>query len=433
MPNYGKACGGDPAAFLRAMSRTAKYLWVGDSQGNPFTHDTTDGNQGIRIPFGVRKNWDRDWTYMTHPGSYGSISAGTAIVRTVGDVGTPTSVTPGTAIAVGTGVNSVCPNDLMEMTWVGNADAAANPGSAYVRLAQTGSLTYYNGSNWYDGQTLRGKIIYADAVYGAGYEPLGVAGRRSSMNASTGFTPSGDGTLKAVDVAIPDHASAEASIHVRGGANNEATKPARLAFAGGMIYKASGSNLVDGAGWDTISHAGFTAYDHLAGYDDLAIGRWCSLTVAPSTVFLMLGHNAETDDFSGNDVTQAAKDRMDRLVGRIIVGAAYARNIQAVTYPTDIFIVVPWLASTSGGMPTVAKATSLRNAWIDVAERRGVNWISLFDYFGQQNPLANSSHLHPNATGGVANTDIRTIVTGLESCLRSRVASRYPRLRNRGR
>ena len=167
MANYGKSAGGDAAAFTRALSRTAKYLWIGDSQGSPLTHDLTDGNQGIRIPFGIRKNWDRDWTYMTHPGSYGSIAAGTSLVRNATDVGAAPSVTtPGTNLVTGTGVNQLQPQDVIEMTWVANAAAGANPGSMYIRLAQTGSMTYYNGSNWYDGQTLRGKIIHADAVYG---------------------------------------------------------------------------------------------------------------------------------------------------------------------------------------------------------------------------------------------------------------------------
>lgn len=65
--------------FDAAANREQHFKWSGDSHGEPLSHNTTVGNQGIRTRYAAFKNWNKNWVGLAHPASQGSLSTGASL------------------------------------------------------------------------------------------------------------------------------------------------------------------------------------------------------------------------------------------------------------------------------------------------------------------------------------------------------------------
>lgn len=404
-------------------ARDAKIAVIGDSQGAPASLYT--------LPLGFKKYVDKDWAYWLHPGIAGQSSAGVGYevrqdgapttqeadeLLTASGVSYPNNaVLTATELNSGTGVRTKYCNNVSEIEFKHNASPTSTFRTTIHSFKKAATVSWFNGSNWYDNVACRGRLLYWDGVYGAGYEPLNANGWRNSAGANVGFTPSGDGTLKGVNVAIPT-AVEDAWVRLSGGANNEATKPARLVIGGAMIYKDNGvdNTPAAGAGYDpTACHPSWSWRHHVDYYDELAYGRWWAAGMVPSVVLVMLGHNCETAHNTDLDTvggTGVIVQQTEQIIGRIRLGAAYAANAQGIQRNTEIILITPW--ASAGGFGAVDQATSTARAralaqrYNDIARRLGVGHLNLAAKFNYTDPLA---ALHP------ANlTELQLVTEGID-------------------
>lgn len=62
--------------FDAAANQENHYCLGKESHCEPLAHDTTVGNQGIRMRFGAFRNWSKNWAGVYQPGASGSASTG---------------------------------------------------------------------------------------------------------------------------------------------------------------------------------------------------------------------------------------------------------------------------------------------------------------------------------------------------------------------
>lgn len=433
-----------PAAKAAYLARDAKIAVIGDSQASPASLYT--------LPLGFKKYIDKDWAYWTHPGISGQSNAG--VNYEVRQDGSPTSeeadelLTAGglsypnsaaltaTGLNTSTGVRAKFCNNVSEIQYQHNASATSTFRTTIHSFKPASIVAWYNGSNWYDSVACRGRLLYWDGVYSAGYEPLNANGWRTSAGANVGFTPSGDGTLKAVNVALPT-ATNEAWIRVCGGANDESTKPARLVVGGAMLYKSASADVPDaGAGYDsTACHPSWSWRHHVDYYDELAYGRWWAVTMVPSVVIVQLGHNCETahlNDLNNISTVGRIVQETEMIIGMIRLGAAYAAKAQSVVRSPEIILVTPWASVngyglTAGSQATAtARAKALAERYNDVALRLGCSHANLAGVLGYVDPF--SANLHPASL-----TELQTVTLALDTAIRGASLYGTRPLRNRRR
>lgn len=512
---------GSQLDFDEVASQQMCIRLVGDSQCEPLVHSTSAGSEGIRIPYGLLRNWPgRTWSGITHPGSSGSLGRGMSIntpstthvrgifkphvkagrqtlataqtgctwsgtgtrlltktgafasyTHTAGDriyISGGTGWTAGwyeiaskqssdtlflslssdpimassnsDTVIVGIGpaettLDGALCNDYFHYTFAADvaSDADVDTGGIFAWMSNTAAI-YDSNSLWFNGQTCRYRHLYAQTSNPATLR-IGTVRAGTTIASSDFVHPESGDVLRSLDVAVQDSSGGgDIRAYLRGGSLSENAKT--HAWCGGMFYRydaASPTGVAAGSVLDTVAHSGWNAENHVSRISEQALRQWSERTVPPDAVFIMLGNNlstAEIADIDGGN-TGAFRDNLVTIARRHVSAANTARsNLSIAGKRTRVFFVVPWFAS-AGQINTTARGVNVRNAMVAAAGAVGGNVISLFDIFGGTNPLYDDTDLHPDATGGVATTDINTIVAGLLSGLRSQVYKRpRPRARN---
>lgn len=417
------ACFGNQRDFDEAANQEQHYCFGIDSQNEPFSHNTSVGNQGIRLRYGNLKNWNKSWVGVTQPGNSGSASTGISLTQPTDAAYSQTvGIKPGTA-ADAAFDGKLC-NDVSLYTFASDLATDADMGTGTFAWLLNDSSIYNAGSLWFNGQVCRARGLVAASTNPAA---MRFSSRRAGTHVSSAdFQHPGTGnTLQSVEVGVTDSSGGgDIRLYVRGGSGSENGKT--LAWAGAMVYRydaARPGGFAAGSTYNTVSHAGWTFQNHVDRITEQALFEWYLATFPPTVLVLMGGHNAsaaELTDLDGGN-NGLVITNLITVARRHMAAADRARAALGMSGRTRVFFVTPWLSTAAGGLGTVARGIAWADRMRRAAAQIGQNHISLFDFFNRANCLMNEAHLHPDAANSSANTDIKTVSRALMQCFQSYV------------
>lgn len=326
---------------------------------------------------------------------------------------------------VNTAIDGMFCNDVLPLVFGADVATGANLNTngstaTFAWFNNTGG-DYFSGTAWFQNITLKARTLILKSP-----NPTTLNGsyNHSSSNAVSGLTHDGAGnTLKNHESTVPTHASSDVRLYLHGGAGSEAGT--NFYLGGFMLYKYDAgqpSGFAAGSSWNTVSHAGWTAQNHVDRVSQTALYEWYLNTIPPSIIFIMLGHNLSAAEISDLDGANNGLwlGNITTIGQRHLAAAEAAKAALGLTYTTSIVYVVPWFAS-AGGISTTARGVTMRNHMVTACKTLGGACVSLFDLFNQKNPLANTTHLHFDAvqsTGDGPNIDGRQVMNSLLSAMR---------------
>jgi hypothetical protein len=173
-----------------------------------------------------------------------------------------------------------------------------------------------------------------------------------------------------------------------------------VVVAGGYYEILEDGQRKPGYGHDSIAHGGWSARSFLDRTTPMGLGSKWGLTVLPSVVNIMVGHNqsaAHQTQLDAGTLTGDYTDDMVELIDLVRRGLAVARNMTLDwESPTIVMLTTPWRAAASSPMANATNAATINTVNEALCEQFNLPHISLYSRFNATSPIAG---LHPGDSG----------------------------------
>lgn len=158
---------------------------------------------------------------------------------------------------------------------------------------------------------------------------------------------------------------------IRDGNGNDADRS--LHILGTLLYQSPASDDFPSAGFIPfqISQASWSAHEHLNTLDVTAINAAIQMAEGFDSIFIMLGHNAETAGTWAENLETLRNLLVDRQVS------------EGFSTP-DVVLIAPWNINSGAGQ--IARLRDQADVMFDLADATGDGFINLLDFYGEAQP-----------------------------------------------